>query len=76
MNGSSVGGAHGASGRVRVDEADDPNGSSTDYASVERAKQSVISIALELFDTEITAAELGSLYRAISLKCHGAFGTC
>ena len=52
---------HGASWRVCVEEAGDPSSAlsgGTDYPSVERAKEGAISIALELFGTEITAAEL------------------
>jgi len=52
---------HGASWRVRVEEADDPSSAlsgGSDYPSVERAKEGAISIALELFGTEITAAQL------------------
>jgi hypothetical protein len=52
---------HGQSWRVRVEEVDDPSSSlsgGTDYPSVERAKGGAILIALELFGTAITAAEL------------------
>ena len=52
---------HGAYWRVRVEEADNPSSAlsgGTDYPSVERAKEGAISIALELFGTEITATEL------------------
>ncbi len=52
---------HGESWRAKVEEAGDPRGalsSGTDYASVERAKQGAVSIALELFGTGIPAEEL------------------
>jgi hypothetical protein len=51
----------GTSWQVCVEEADDPNSAlsgGTDYSSVEKAKEGAISIALELFGTKITAAEL------------------
>jgi hypothetical protein len=52
---------YGALWRVRVEEADVPNSAlsgGAEYPTVERAKQGAISIALELFGTDIPAEAL------------------
>lgn len=51
----------GALWRIRVEEADVPNSAlsgGVEYPTVERAKQGAISIALELFGTDIPIGEL------------------
>ena len=47
--------------RARVEEIDDPNSAlsdGTDYASADRAKRGAVTIAEELFGTEVREEEL------------------